>query len=843
MNKIKKNKAQAGSAGKKTFFSDELINGILCSSDPKEELKGLLDGKSKDFIISIYSEYLGTHCSCFNKDFEALLASAKFGCYSSAFDNNIVAFKQPERFCFIKDNYNFALLSLTGKCFISSQFDKEFERFVATQSHKTFIEAIRTSRAFLDDERLDFYTQNVDLKIPSEHLEMWKFLKEKECTLWKKVKESFEVFENENKKLTTVTERFCSAMVEIVLWMERKRWEAQDEILSDLQECYNQFVEKYCRDCGVTMLELDEKEAEEELIRQLDAVFKKNNSSVANELFEAILSWVGFKNRVLDLYCFDMTFKPNKVKLGSLYLSNTPLLYYGRQLNEYRYEYNRDYYLSMGMEATDQQKSPIVNKDEMNLTACDRMFSTQLLLEDLCLDKITRNGKDILIGRAFDTLIGLSTNRLYRYEKTQESLKQRGIKTWEEAYVRCGYANAIQGIKVLPFTIYTKSMFFQQTKEAGYPEDTVNVMSQLFDLFCFKSSFSGRFDDSKRLNTRTFDVISKPFLEIGKEIYFTPTMFIANNDWFYASAEKVIELLNKDEYAQGRKDSSDMMEDFLAGLFNGQKGWSAVCPHNDGKGKEGDVDIIVEDNETALLIQLKRSKFRTTHRDRFLEMLNVDSKAAFQVNKYPYDGKKKNVVRWYVTNSFESCLKVFKSGKTSCTKVNYFDLIHLLVLDDWSTLDELINFVTSDSYMKRLGLKIPLEIPSRAYRLLLKTEDVVSQEKLDGILDKSNSIDADERLKIAEELSHSIHDDYRVWDVLADIYTDKGEFDKAIDCCKRALKIIGCDPFLLYNYAMTLHKKRECHALILPPSEEERSIAKNLMEQYWFLDFGQLHSH
>ena len=89
---------------------------------------------------------------------------------------------------------------------------------------------------------------------------------------------------------------------------------------------------------------------------------------------------------------------------------------------------------------------------------------------------------------------------------------------------------------------------------------------------------------------------------------------------------------------------------------------------------------------------------------------------------------------------------------------------------------------------------------------------------------------------IAEELSNTIPDDYRVWDVLADLYTDKEEFDKAIECCKKALDIMPDDPFLLRNYAVTLRKKRESQGLSLPQSEEEKNVILKLHYDYWFLD-------
>ena len=844
MNKIKKNKAQADAHEDKIIFSEDEICRILCSSDREKELNGLLDGKPNELVTAIYSEYLRNHSSCFNKDFESLLANAKFNCYHCALDNNLESFKQPERFCFIKDKYNFALLSLTGKCFKSLQFDKEFERFVATQSHKTFIEAIRTSRAFLDDERLDFYTQNVDLRIPAEHLEVWKWLKQTENALWSKVEDAFESFKTENKRQPTEVEQLCSALIKVIIWMERRRWNELGEIRAELYECYNLFVEKYFRDYRITTLDFKDKDVEEELVKQWVTVVGEQDPTITNELFEAIFSWVAFKNNILDAYCFDMTFIPKKAKSGALYLSQSPKCYYRRKLDGLRYDINRIYYSQISGDIVDKLQESYFTNDEMNMIAQDSLVGVSLLLDDLCLNKITWNCKEIDVNRVFEPLIGLSVNRLFRYEKPLEFCKQSGFKSWDEAYTMLVMD---KGIKTLPFSIYTKESFLQQTKGVGFSEDIVNLSTELFNQFCFVFTV-GTFD---RFKKRSYDVMSKPFLMIGKDTYFTPTLFLANNDWHYGSAEKVMEMYAKVPM-DIRKANVSLLEEKFADMFK-QYGWKITCYHDGDKRKKGDVDIIVEDDETALLIQLKRTKFRTTPSDQYLEILNVDNKAFYQLGAYIYEGEKKNVVRWYVTTSYENCLCI----REGCMKVNYFDLIRLLEPNcKWSKLDDLIKYMTEDIYLKKelyqnkdvrpflgqLGMILHVSQPHQAYDILIKTDESEPQEKLNSILDKTK-MDIEDRLRIAEELSETISDDYRVWDVLADIYTDKGEFDKAIDCCKRALKIIGCDPFLLYNYAMTLHKKRECHALILPPSEEERSIAKNLMEQYWFLDFGQLHSH
>ena len=126
--------------------------------------------------------------------------------------------------------------------------------------------------------------------------------------------------------------------------------------------------------------------------------------------------------------------------------------------------------------------------------------------------------------------------------------------------------------------------------------------------------------------------------------------------------------------------------------------------------------------------------------------------------------------------------------------------------------------------------------PCKAYEILLQTENTDAYERLNSIVGNTK-LDTDERLIIAEELSNTIPDDYRVWDVLADLYTDKEEFDKAIECCKKALTLLPNDPYLLRNYIITLYREKKTHDLsALDLSEEETKTVKTLLDEYWFLD-------
>lgn len=911
MSKKKKSKAQADAAEVEPLFSKEIISSIVNSSDPKGDLRKLVPlSCSENEITNHIGQYLKAHYLV-NKDFELSLRRYYFKNYVDALKETL-AFVNEERFDFLAEIMEFKIPEFIGAYFLKCDREPniEFEKNVAAKFPEVFVEKIRSCKAFLQPNRFDFYSKDESLNIPIEHLETWKYLKDIENALWSKVEESFKMFTVENQKLPTEAERFCSAMVEIIVWMEEKRWSVESrssiefrtsnsyrsssrsklsqnsssnddcsvlqrpmfftsefestEIINELLGCYSLFVDKYVRDNGISVFALNELETNDLFNGQLLSTMENGISLVSQELFETIFSWISFYNGILSTYCYNMNVKPILRTNGDLYLTESAKDYYRWKLDGCRYDINRKACFELGKE---RKENAMV-----------------LLLNDLCLDKIIRNGEEIDTTKAFQPMAELSIQKHDAYEKRLGLIKfmieTLGItKTWKEYYKES--QNAKKDEEFRPFVVITKNSLFQLAKENDIQGDKLEHYEKLFDgCFCF------RFDDNEfnRYKSRSYNAMSKPFLEVCPNTYFCPTLFFANNDWFYVSADKIIEMFDNVE-KEYRKRSTDRMEELLANLFK-KYGFITVCNHDGNKKRKGDVDIVVEGKDTALLIQLKRTKFRPNLSEQYLEPENTDNKAARQLNNYEYKGDKKKVVRWYVTNLYENCLKEYDDPKhqTSCIKVNYFDLVFVLglpgmiqqLLDNPSriypplgkealdemrqlkkelvSLDGIIKYITEDRMIKghsnwkdaflsrATGFSIngtlfpTITEPCKAYEILLKTENTDAYERLNSIVGNTK-LDIDERLIIAEELSNTIPDDYRVWDVLADLYTDKEEFDKAIECCKKALTLLPNDPYLLRNYIVTLYKEKKTHNLsVLNLSEEETKVVKILLDEYWFLD-------
>jgi len=118
---------------------------------------------------------------------------------------------------------------------------------------------------------------------------------------------------------------------------------------------------------------------------------------------------------------------------------------------------------------------------------------------------------------------------------------------------------------------------------------------------------------------------------------------------------------------------------------------------------DGDVDLIVEDDNISLLIQVKRSSLRTSLPEYWNEKISAELKAAQQLNDaevfiannpnfYPL---KKKVIKWMVSSSFEGLNEVIDG----CRKVNYFELITFLRQNPERNLQELISFFEEDKYL------------------------------------------------------------------------------------------------------------------------------------------------
>jgi len=373
-------------------------------------------------------------------------------------------------------------------------------------------------------------------------------------------------------------------------------------------------------------------------------------------------------------------------------------LYENWKLDEERYHENRFRYNWQANEVVDylEETGEIDTNKNSDYYLLDKekyiqIWKSQLFLADLKLENFVFSGKNVSVFEVLQPLLSYSTNRLHRYVRVLEKHRSN-CSSWEQAYFKVIAENSSQQIDAEPYFLMSKKKYIEMN--LGVLEGISNsTLENLINLF-------GTQDNWKRFDRHSlnYNVWNQPFLRIS-EMLFCPMVFFARNDWFYGFAQTAIQNLNQKYNFAERKRTAVLMEEHLGSLFF-EKEWNVkVITEQEASRMDGDIDVFVEEGNTQLLIQLKRTYFRTTLKGAFYESVQSDRKAAQQLN----DGVeflkadssifqlKSNNVKWIVSTSFENVFTKIDG----CLKVNYFDLIWMLGNGEFDLLSELIDQINS----------------------------------------------------------------------------------------------------------------------------------------------------
>jgi Holliday junction resolvase-like predicted endonuclease len=205
------------------------------------------------------------------------------------------------------------------------------------------------------------------------------------------------------------------------------------------------------------------------------------------------------------------------------------------------------------------------------------------------------------------------------------------------------------------------------------------ISGDIFSMFSFKlKAGSG---NCYRFVIPFYQFDDKPFINIGK-LKLSPTMFFANMDFFYLPLNKALKSLSNSSNEQKMIDSSEKFEESIVSAINRNfNGKFAKRDFDTGHGEDNlrsDIDIIVKDEKSVVLIQVKRTKFRLNLEEQYKEFINVDRKASRQINnaikefsqKFGFDIGDRNVYKWIVSSSFERSYQRING----CLKVPVFDI-------------------------------------------------------------------------------------------------------------------------------------------------------------------------
>ncbi len=725
-----------------------------------------------------------------------------------------------------------------GDYFLNKKlFSEDLENIIAESNPDLFCLLVRTSKSFLREEKINFYKSKIfESEIVEVHKQVWNALKEKEYKLWNRVCEGFKKYicsiEDEKYGL-------LRGYVDYVVWLEEKRFQKKmfGTDVEYLSWGYDIFVEMLFRsDFRNQCKGLSRDVIEGECVRLFKYSFN-GVSEIAMNFFESISSYVDFLNKELDPYCYDLTFEPKFIN-NSVFIEQKPKDFGEWKLNGIRYELNNLRYQGDANSLFDylQEEKGLYVDGEANEEYCSIQCMIMKMLDDLCLGKIKWKGHEIDTFPIFSPLIGLSVNRLNRYERPL--IAQYCVsRSYKEALWRVCAKMFKDGDdtsrSVMPFEVHSKWVLKKQASDSleyCSPEEKTkfeDLFDKTFSLFCFDFNDS----DFDRYNL-SYDVMQKPFIRISDEVMLTATMFLGN-EWLYSSVTKILDLYRKNINEDIRIVSNKEFENKLAECFE-NKGWTVIVDNNGNEHKSGDVDIKVKQGDTLLLIQLKRTTFKLTPKDVYKETIMTDRKAVRQLNLYESNEDADcKIVKWYVTTSYENCLHEYDGG---VLKVNYFDLLYLLEhnSDKYKNLSDLIDEVNNDYILKSYATNYFLITQCKPQLIPIKIENDI-ESRIKAVERTGN---ADKKFKIAENITNMMPEYWDGWRVLGVLYFNKKMYDKAIECFRMALQVAPDEPYLLQLLLGALEAKRGNGMLQLPLSEEGLEIKRVLEEKYWYIDFN-----
>lgn len=724
-----------------------------------------------------------------------------------------------------------------------------FEKKLAEELPEQFVKAVQVSHSFLDSERIKLYSE---LQLPENlkiHLDIWKHLQKMDNEIWKNVEENLsQLGDTQGIELKDI-------LIEALIWLEEKRFHSTSQKdLQHLSSVYNTFIpliQYYFSqkvDFRISLVE-DFKESFFERLKN------KSIDRSINFLLENISEWIRFRDSILFPYCYDSTITPTRVN-GITHFNRSPKSYYKWELDGCRYGLNRFFYFLKGAENVDCSiennkitlpKGRQINDEGINYQLAIQNCQTGMFLSDLKITNFVFSGNKIPSQYLYIPLLAYTKNRNIRYEQGLEEQRKRS-NNWKEAFLKLYLESEFKKIENYPFILLSEKDYIEMNNNA-IKELPKNSSQDVVNLFSYSFKQRKMFD---RFN-KNYDVWIKPFLKIGKYL-FCPTMFLANNDWFYAFAQAGLDNLAKSHARGERKTSATEMEKFIGQLFK-SKNWDVKVFNDKEAGEvDGDVDIAINDGNTSLLIQLKRTKFRLDLKETYFEYINTDKKASKQLNdaekwlssKNELLKLKANTYKWILTTSFENVL----SDVSGCLKVNYFDIIQALDNAQIKKLEDFIDYCEEDkglqNWMSTLqnpktpnelkygiresGLPLTLAEP-KAYNQPLIADDNYCKEyynKYKKALELAQKANKDKAIKVLETCASENPGDYEVWGTLANYYADVKKFSKSFECFEKAVEIIPDDPYILRNYALALAESVEV--------KESNKLFEKLHKEYWFLN-------
>ncbi|WP_445956730.1 hypothetical protein [Yeosuana sp.] len=627
-----------------------------------------------------------------------------------------------------------------------------------------------------------------------------------------------------------------------IIWLESKRFQySSQQKLNELSLIYNFFVELVFSNKKQNSIEIRNSEEFSYLFFntlkkhfQGKKLLKEHPVSL---LLNSIAAWINLNDGVISPYSFELDINPIQEN-ELIYFYSTPQSYYNWCLNGIRYEVNRINYMIKGSIISDhlfnKENIKIAGKTEktiqLNINLLEKFSATLAIMDDLACESFNlSNGKKINFKEVLDPLIVYSMNRFDRYENGLAKHSEN-TTNWFQAYQKLFFESEKKGTQNFPYLLTSQSEY-KEHNQIGLNKIDV-ASNEVIELFGWSPKKTREFNRFKI----SYDVWLNPFLKLDNFL-FCPMMFFANNFWFYPFAQAAL-------FQKTDRSETEQMEKKLANLFK-TKGWNVKTPSNiESNILSGDVDIFVEDGESLLLIQLKRTYFRLDAKDAYYEGHNIDKKAAHQLNEAEEFLKNENKIfqmkhkttKWIVSNSFENVGKKINN----CIKINYFDIINALSNETIKTLNDFIFYLENDTVLKSMKdsylkndmppevrvffdeiLKPISIIQSDRYKHIIFSEDVERTATYSQLYDTAMELQQnDEKYEAIEVLKKRIDlypNDAVARGAIANILADEDieDYKMAMQEFEKALEILPNDPFIKRNYAIALRENNQIYKALL----------------------------
>ena len=582
----------------------------------------------------------------------------------------------------------------------SNRLSPSFEYNVASIFPEKLVRSVRRTRAFLEEDRIHHL---LNLKLPEEyqlHQKVWEDFYQEFIQIGSKI---------EQLKSELTTTKIEVDLAGAVVWLEQKRFNRSDMEMYLLAATYSRFIEHYFNGLLVKDYSFNNTLYTESFLK----ILSHQRINPVERYLNALHSFTYFTTNDLEPYAFDDNCIPvafgNGFKLD--YKSKEELNNWRN--DEARYGLVKLVYKSRAAQIVNElekegelkiPKGKLLEDEELNRAGTISEMGVSLFLMDLELSHFSLEKKTVPFQPILSLFNGLVVNLKDRYER-HLLLASEQVNSFQEAYLRIFQQGLELDIVMISDFTMAIDEFVSHCKKA-LPGIKQEECEDLITLFSYTPDPEKTFD----LLRTNYDIWFNPFLKFKNHI-FCPTFLLARNSLHFPFAQAMLKNNHQTKLNASAKD----MEKSLVRILQ-QQGWKAEqLDENDPRNDEGDVDVLLESEKSIVLIQLKRTFFRTDLESAYNEAETRTRKAAQQLrdahNTFINAGESRKVHQWIVSTSFENLYQRHEKA----LKLNYFEIIQSFHVAAFNSLEEWIEYMENDRFFIETAPKYEELLAKHAY--------------------------------------------------------------------------------------------------------------------------------